>query len=113
MKWYSWGIEGEDRRTAPKTGAGSHRACSHQRERAVPLEPQVLVGPSRRRAAAGSALKQSALEQIGLVDVLDRVLLLPHRHRQGRQPHRAAPELLAQGAEDLAVQAVEAERIDF
>ena len=49
----------------------------------------VATRPARR------AHQEALLEQVGLVDVLDRVGLLAHRHGQRRQPDRAAAELLA------------------
>ncbi len=45
---------------------------------------------------------------MGLVDVLERVLLLAHDDRQRGKPDGAAGELDAHGAQDLAVQAVKA-----
>src|SRR4051794_9495905 len=77
------------------------------------LEAQVGEGVGRRDAAAGGSLEQAALEEVGLVDVLDRVLLLPHRDRERREADGSAAELLAHGAEDLSVQAVEAEGVDL
>ena len=67
----------------------------------------------RGRAAARRALDQAALEQVRLVDVLDRVLLLADRDRERREPDRAAAELLADRAQDLAVEAVEALVVDL
>ena len=58
--------------------------------------------------AARGPHQESLLEQIGLVDVLDRVGLLPHRHGQGREAHGPAAEFLADRREDVAVQAIEA-----
>src|SRR3982751_3273925 len=76
-------------------------------------EPEVLVGPARGRPPARRALEQPALEQIGLVDVLDRVLLLPHARGERRQADRAALELAADAAQELAVEAIEAELVDL
>ena len=67
----------------------------------------MLESPPGGRAAARGALDQPALQQVRLVDVLDRVLLLAHGHRERREPHRAAAELLADRAQDLTVQPVE------
>ncbi len=76
---------------------------------------QAQVGERRggRHPPARRALDQAQLEQIGLVDVLDRVLLLADRDRERREPDRAAAELLADRAQDLAVEAVEAELVDL
>ena len=71
------------------------------------------VGAPGRGPAPRRALDQPALEQVGLVDVLDRVLLLADRDRQRRQADRAAAELLADRAQDLAVEAVEALVVDL
>ena len=57
------------------------------------------------------ALEEALLEQIGLVDVLDRVRLLSHRDRQRAEADRAAAELGADRAQDLAVQPVEPGRV--
>ena len=49
------------------------------------LEAQVLVGARRRGAPARRALDQPALQQVGLVDVLDRVGLLADADRERRE----------------------------
>ena len=64
-------------------------------------------------APARGALEEAALEQVGLVDVLDRVGLLLDGHGQRREPDRAAAELAADDAEDLAVQPVQALVVDL
>src|SRR5579884_1544605 len=76
-------------------------------QRAWRLQPQMLERASGRRPSPGGAFDQAALEQVGLVHVLDRVLLLSHGYRQGGEAHRAAAELLADRPQDLAVQAIE------
>src|SRR5262249_21374557 len=76
------------------------------------FEAEVGEGMRCRDAAAGRALEEAALQQVGLVDVLDRVLLLADGDRQGRQADGAAAELLAHGGQDLAVEAVQAEVVD-
>src|SRR5262245_51783974 len=63
------------------------------------LEAEVAEGVRRRHAPARRALQEPALEQVGLVDVLDRVLLLLHGDRERREPDRAAAEALADDAE--------------
>src|SRR5256885_7821358 len=67
-------------------------------------EPEVRERGRRRRATARSALDETLLEQVGLVDVLDRVLLLPDGDRERREADRAAAELRADRAEDLPVE---------
>ena len=91
--------------------AGLRRDAS--RRRAGASKTEVREGGRRRRAAPGGALDQPLLQQVGLVDVLDRVLLLAHRDRQRREADRAAGELPADRAEDLAVQAVKAPLVDL
>ena len=56
---------------------------------------------------------QALLQQVGLVDVLDRVVLLADRDRERREADRAAGELLADRAQDLAVEAVEPALVDL
>src|SRR3954468_23074551 len=77
------------------------------------LEAEMSERVRRRDAAARSPLEEPPLEQVGLVDVLDRVLLPPHGHGQRRQADRTAAELLADRAEDLAVEAIETEMVDL
>src|SRR5436853_361984 len=64
-------------------------------------------------STARRALDQPALEQIGLVHVFDRVLLLPHGHGQRREPHRPPAELLADRAQDLSIEPVQALVVDL
>ncbi len=52
------------------------------------LEPQMLVGAGGRCAASRRAPQQPALQQVGLVDVLDRVGLLADRDGECRQARR-------------------------
>ena len=59
------------------------------------LEPEVAKGVHRRAAAPRRALEEAALEQVGLVDVLDRVGLLLHGDRERGEADRAAGEALA------------------
>src|SRR6478736_5205696 len=58
-------------------------------------------------AAAGRAHEEAALDEEGLVDVLDGLGLLPHADGQRREPDRSAPEALADGGEDGPVDLVE------
>src|SRR5581483_6936145 len=58
-------------------------------------------------AAAGRPLQEAELQQVGLVDVLDRLGLLPERDRKRREPNRAAAEPLHDAAEELAVEPLE------
>src|SRR6478735_7387594 len=83
-----------------------------QRARVRRFEPEVGERGRGGAAAARRALDETLLEQVGLVDVLDGVLLLPHRDGKGRQADGSAGELLADGAEQLAVERVEAGLVD-
>ena len=73
----------------------------------------MVVGALGEDAAARSPLEQALLEEIGLEHVLDRVLLLADRDRQGREADRAAGELRRDDVEQGAVGAVEARRVDL
>src|SRR6185312_16591371 len=97
---------------APRTFVWAGR--SEQRRLRGRRRTQAEVRERRRGrgAPAGGALDQPLLEQVGLIDVLDRVLLLPHRDRERRETDRPAVELRADRAEDLAVEAIEAELVD-
>src|SRR6188508_1109689 len=71
--------------------------------------------PAERRddAAAWGPLEETELEQIRLVDVLDRVRLLAQRDRQRGQSHRAAVEALHDGTQELAIHGLEAALVDL
>ena len=64
-------------------------------------------------APARRPLQEAELEQVRLVDVLDRVRLLAERHRERREPDRAAAELLDDRAQQLAVEPLEAGLVDL
>src|SRR4051812_19748584 len=76
------------------------------------LQAEVAEGVRGRAAPARGAQDEPALEQVGLVDVLDRVLLLVHRDRERGQTNRSAAEALADRRKDLAVEAVQALGVD-
>src|SRR5207248_3235418 len=77
------------------------------------LESQMTECASRGGPSAGRPLDQAPLEQVGLVDVLNRVLFLAHGHRKRREPDRAATELLADRPQDLAIETVEPLVVDL
>ena len=77
------------------------------------LEPEVPKRRRRRDATARRAHDQALLQQVRLVDVLDRVLLLADRNRERREADRAAAELRADRPEDVAVEAIEAALVDL
>jgi hypothetical protein len=68
-------------------------------------------GPGRRHPAPGRAQDQAALQEEGLVGVLDGVGLLAHALGQRGQPDRLAPEAAAQRLEDGPVHLVQAELV--
>src|SRR4051794_25105714 len=74
----------------------------------VGFKAQMREGFRGRDAPARGALDEALLQQIRLVDVLECVLLLGDDDCEGAQPDRATVELLADGAQDLAVEAVQA-----
>src|SRR5512133_4397144 len=86
---------------------------SEQRRLARRLETQVFVRATGGRAPAWGALQQAALQEIGLVDVLERVGLVVDGDGQGREADGTAGELRAYGGEDLAVEAVESQLVDL
>ena len=61
----------------------------------------------------GRALQEPELQQIRLVDVLDRLGLLAERDGERREPDRAAAEPLDHAAQELAVEALEPDRVDL
>src|SRR5262249_28745815 len=65
-----------------------------------------------RDPSAGRALDQSALQEEGLVHVLDRFRSLAHGNRERAESDRAADEGTAQRIEDRPVDLVEAELVD-
>src|SRR5215203_6275559 len=80
--------------------------------------PWLLDAQVRERGRGGDpaswgALEEAELEQVGLGHVLDRVLLLPHRHGQGGQPDRGAAEALAQHPQQGQVELVQAKAVDL
>ena len=66
-----------------------------------------------RAAAARRALDEAALEQVGLVDVLDGVGLLVDGDGERREPDGPSPEAGADDLEDRAVEPVEPLVVDL
>src|SRR5918999_1767818 len=104
-------------------GSGS---CVKEQARARPLagsEEAVRAAAARRadvdaaelrdHAAARRALQEAELEQVRLVDVLDRVGLLPERDRERREPDGAAAELVRDGRQKLPVGPLEPDAVDL
>ena len=116
----------------PLSGSPTGFEVTRKTRKVLPTRPAAVLivaqnsaaslGASRPRCAyargvatrpARGPLDEAALQQVGLVDVLDRVLLLAHGHRQRGEADRPATELRADRVEDVAVQAVEAEVVDL
>ena len=73
----------------------------------------MLVGAARGGAAAGGAVEEAVLQEVRLVDVLDRVGLLADGRGEGVHARPAAAELLDDGEEEAAVHLVEAVGVDL
>ena len=86
-------------------------------ERSGALRHRQARGARSARSVAtrprGRPLEQPLLQQVGLVDVLDRLLLLVDRGGEGREPDRPAGELDRDRLQDRAVVAVEAGLVDL
>src|ERR1700749_2068513 len=99
-----------DYESAARPASEQRRAA---RARFGALQAEVREGRGGRRAPAPRALDQPFLQQVGLVDVLDRVLLLADGDRERREPNWAALELDADRAQDLAVESIETALVDL
>src|SRR5262249_1377842 len=77
-------------------GDWSERAESRRLEerRGFPGRADVLAAELGDDPPARRALEEAELEQVRLVDILDRLGLLAERDRERREPDRAAAELL-------------------
>ena len=84
------------------------RASPRRRRRA-----DVRAAELRDRAPARRALDEAELQQVRLVDVLDRVRLLAERRGERREADRPAVELVGDRAQQLARLAVEALLVDL
>src|SRR5947199_3446301 len=76
-------------------------------------QAEVLVGELGRDTPARRPRQKAELHQEWLVDVLDCLGILRHRHRDGVEPDRATLVILDDGQEDATVDGVETELIDF
>src|SRR5918999_3757628 len=106
LAWLCW-ARMASMRTSVEGKPGVYLAAL-QRQRARDGRAQVAVRvlgghPSTRRPA-----EEPQLEEIWLHDVLDGVGLLPHGGREGREPYRAAAELVDERLEDRVIQPVQA-----
>src|SRR5207237_3659801 len=73
----------------------------------------MLAAELRDDAAARGALQEAELQQVRLVDVLDRVGLLAERNRERGEADRPAAELVQDRAEQVAVDALQPDRVDL
>ena len=64
-------------------------------------------------ATARRALDEPELQEVGLVDVLDRVRLLAERRSERVEPDRAAAVLLRNRPQQLAIEPFEPCLVDF
>src|SRR5207248_2225037 len=97
--------------------AGLRRPASRCRSEELRLAGRrgadVRSAELRDRAAARRALDEAELQQVRLVDVLDRLLLLAERGGQRRQPDGPAVELARDRLQELPRLAVEALLVDL
>src|SRR6478752_6167693 len=76
-------------------------------------EAQMLVGTSRCNTAAGGALEKSELDQIGFVDIHDRIGFFTGGGGKRLNPNRTAIELVDDRNENTAVNVVESKLVDI
>ena len=77
------------------------------------LDAQVFKGAKRCLAALGRANHQAALQQIGLIDILERTRVLAHRAGKGRQAHGTAGERLGKRLQDANIHPVQTKLINL
>src|SRR5687767_10428763 len=75
--------------------------------------PEVPVRLRRRHAAPRRALEEPGLDQVRLVEVLERSPVLAERSRDGVDPDGTAAELLDDRREDPPVELVEPVLVDL
>ena len=73
----------------------------------------MLIGEAGGDAAAGGAVEEADLDEEGLVDLFEGVLLFGERGGEGVEADGAAIVFLDDGAEEAAVEFVEAVGVDF
>src|SRR5690348_11015949 len=94
----------------------SWRACSELPEELRVVgsrDADVRAAERRDRAAARRALDEAELQEVRLVDVLDRLLLLTERRGERAEADRPAVELHGDRVQEVARLAVEALRVDL
>src|SRR5687768_2950614 len=76
-------------------------------------QAEILVGAGGRDTAARSAIEEPRLNEEGLVDILDGVLLLVNRRGQAVHANRTAVELVDDRAQQVAIDLIESLIIDL
>ena len=77
------------------------------------IDAEVFVGEAGGDAAAGGAVEEADLDEEGFVDLFEGVLLLGEGGGEGVEADWAAVVLLYDGAQEAAVELVEAVGIDL
>ena len=77
------------------------------------FDAEVLVGEAGGDAAAGGAVEEADLDEEGFVDLFEGVLLLGEGGGEGVEADRAAVVLFDDGAQEAAVELVEAVGVDL
>src|SRR4029079_5983752 len=82
---------------------GVHTWADMELEKPVSCTLRADMGASELgdHTTSRRALQKTKLQQIGLVDVLDRVRLLTERDRERREAHRPPTELVRDGREQV------------
>ena len=88
-----------------RSGIKDRRLCRWRRN----SEP--AVGQRRGTTATLGSLEKTLLDQIRLVDILERPRVLSDRHRHGAQTHRTPAELLDDGGENTGIHVVQSELV--
>ena len=110
------GLQGQStnaRRDYRKPASRRQNSAASRGHAAATARPEVRPGPRRGGAPRGVRWIRPGLQQVGLVDVLDRVGLLADGDGERGEPDRPAAELRADDVEDLAVEPVQALVVDL
>ena len=77
------------------------------------LQAEVLPGATGRHATTGCAIQKALVDEEGLDDIFERALVLANGRGEGLEPNGAPVELLDDGQQNGAVQAVESGGVDI
>src|SRR5262245_29971635 len=96
-------------------GAPRARKCRLPQSGVPPgrRQPEVFIGARRGHAAARRAIEKSSLNEKRLVDVFDGVFFLVDGGRDAVDPHRSTTEFVDDGAQQLAIDLIEAVVVHF